>query len=153
MLTLQRFAPVLAPMLRRHACVPLLGYPRNLLVPRSAPLRRTVAAAAGQSPLHVTRHPDADVAAFLQTQGFAVSTVTLPRGHILTGYAHTRPRKRLAVAAGVFVIAAGDVTPTTATTTPAAVLHARDWVDIPVGWRHSAWVQGEEAVVLVVGDG
>lgn len=114
--------------------------------------RRTVAVAAEPSPLRVTRHPDADLAGFLKSQGFAVNTVTLPAGHVLSGHAHAQPRKRLAVAAGRFVIAAGDATPASAAA-PAAVLTARDWVDIPAGWRHSAWVEGDDAVVLLVGDG
>ena len=149
---LTRIAPALASIMHRHACLSLLGSTHSLHVPRIRPARRTVAAAADPSPLTVTRHPDADVAAFLQAQGFSVSTVTLPPGHLLSGHAHTRPRKRLAVASGIFVIAEGEVTPASATTA-AAVLRARDWVDIPAGWLHSAWVEGEEAVVLLVGDG
>jgi quercetin dioxygenase-like cupin family protein len=114
--------------------------------------RRSAAAADPASPLRVTRHADADLAGFLRAEGFGVTTVTLKPGHVMSGHAHNRPRKRLAVAAGRFVIAEGDATPSS-NAAPAAVLTARDWTDIPAGWRHSAWVEGDEAVTLLIGDG
>ena len=106
------------------------------------------------TPLTVVRHtPPPALVDALRGAGFTVKTVTLPPGHVLSGHAHALPRKRLAVAAGGrFVIAAGDATPA-AGVEPAAVLETGDFVDIPAGWRHSAWVDGGVAVTLLVGDG
>ena len=132
---------------------------------RPAPARRAAsraAATASADPhsLSVIRHtpPPAsleDAGSLedaLRAAGFKVRTVTFAPGHVLSGHAHSLPRKRLAVAAGRFVIAPGDATPGSGTPL-AAVLEAGDMVDIPAGWRHSAWVEGEDAVTLVMGDG
>ena len=74
-----------------------------------------------------------------------VKTVTFPPGHVLREHAHGRPVKRLGVAAGAFVIEVS-------ATGQAARLGPGDWVDLPGGLLHSAWVEGDASVVLVMGD-
>ena len=128
--------------------------PRRPAPPRRAASRAAAAASADSPALSVVRHapPPASLEDALRAAGFKVRTVTFAPGHVLSGHAHSLPRKRLAVAAGRFVIAPGDAAPGSGTP-PAAVLSEGDMVDIPAGWRHSAWVEGGDAVTLVMGDG